>query len=176
MRRRAILLSILSSSAVLAAGWQVGVVTHPQSVSQSLAPSTDAAPPAAGTTSGGTTTGGTTSGGATTATPAPSSGAAATPQQAAGVSGTFTGTAAQTRFGAVQVQITVADGSIADVAALHLTDHDQRSVQISNRAAPVLRQEVLAAQSANVQNVSGATYTSDGYLTSLQSALDQAGL
>ncbi|TFD94839.1 FMN-binding protein [Cryobacterium lactosi] len=166
MRRRAIVLSILSSSAVLAAGWQVGVVTHPQSVSQSL----DAAAPATGSTSGSTT------GGATAATPTPSSAAAATPQQAAGASGTFTGAAAQTRFGAVQVQITVADGTITDVAALQLTDHDQRSVQISNRAAPVLRQEVLTAQSANVQNVSGATYTSDGYLTSLQSALDQAGL
>ena len=48
-------------------------------------------------------------------------------------------------------------------------------MQISNRAAPVLRSEVLAAQSARVQNVSGATYTTGGYLQSLQSALDQAG-
>ncbi|TFC01141.1 FMN-binding protein [Cryobacterium adonitolivorans] len=95
---------------------------------------------------------------------------------ATGASGTFAGTAAQTRFGNVQVQIAVADGTITDVTALHLTDHDQRSVSISNRAAPVLRQQVLAAQSANVQGVSGATYTTDGYLTSLQSALDQAGL
>ncbi|MGN6503293.1 MAG: FMN-binding protein, partial [Pseudolysinimonas sp.] len=60
--------------------------------------------------------------------------------------------------------------------ALHLTDADGRSVQISNRAAPILHDEVLSAQSANVQMVGGATYTSEGYLMSLQSALDQAGL
>lgn len=168
MRRRAIVLSILSSSAVLAAGWQLGVATQPQPVSQSLSQPTDATAPATGT--GSTTADG------STATPTPAAGTATTAPSTAGVSGTFTGTAAQTRFGAVQVQITVTDGTITDVAALQLTDHDQKSVQISNRAAPVLRQEVLSAQSANVQNVSGATYTSDGYLTSLQSALDQAGL
>jgi len=168
VRRRAIVLSILSSSAVLAAGWQLGVATQPQPVSQSLSQPTDAAAPATGT--GGTTADG------STATPTPAAGTGTTAPSTAGASGTFTGTAAQTRFGAVQVQITVADGTITDVAALQLTDHDQKSVQISNRAAPVLRQEVLSAQSANVQNVSGATYTSDGYLTSLQSALDQAGL
>lgn len=176
MRRRAIVLSILSSSAVLAAGWQLGVATQPQPVSQTLSQPTDAAAPAAGT--GSTTAGG------STATPTPAAGTATaaptaaptTAPSTAGASGTFTGTAAQTRFGAVQVQITVADGTITDVAALQLTDHDQKSVQISNRAAPVLRKEVLSAQSANVQSVSGATYTSGGYLTSLQSALDQAGL
>ena len=74
------------------------------------------------------------------------------------------------------MQITVANGSITDVSALHLTDADGRSVQISNRAAPVLREEVLSAQSASVQMVSGATYTSEAYLASLQSAIDQAGL
>ena len=81
-----------------------------------------------------------------------------------------------TRYGAVQVQVSVANGTITDVIALQLTDRDGRSAQISNRAAPLLRSEVLTAQSASVQIVSGATYTSEGYLTSLQSALDQAGL
>lgn len=81
-----------------------------------------------------------------------------------------------TAYGDVQVKITVSAGKITDVTALHLTDSSGRSVQISNRAAPVLRDEVLAAQSSSVQMVSGATYTSEGYLTSLQSALDQAGL
>ena len=63
-----------------------------------------------------------------------------------------------------------------EVTALHLTDADGRSRQISNYAAPILHDEVLSAQSANVQMVGGATYTSEGYLMSLQSALDQAGL
>lgn len=65
---------------------------------------------------------------------------------------------------------------ITNVTALRLTDDGGRSVQISNYAAPVLRTEVLAAQSAKVSSVGGATYTTDGYLTSLQSALDKAKL
>jgi uncharacterized protein with FMN-binding domain len=90
--------------------------------------------------------------------------------------GTFTGDDVNTRFGSVQVQVTVSGGQLTDVTALQLTDDDRKSVQISNRAEPILQSEVLAAQSANVSNVSGATYTSDAYLQSLQSALDQAGL
>ncbi|TQJ68453.1 FMN-binding protein [Arthrobacter sp. SLBN-100] len=89
---------------------------------------------------------------------------------------TYQGTAVQTRFGAVQVQMTVNGGTITDVTALHLTDDDRKSIQISNRAAPLLRSEVLAAQSADVQTISGATVTSNAYLTSLQAALDAAHL
>jgi uncharacterized protein with FMN-binding domain len=89
---------------------------------------------------------------------------------------TYTGDDVNTRFGSVQVQISVSGGQITDVAAIQLTDQDRRSIQISNRAAPVLRSEVLQSQSASVSNVSGATYTSDAYLASLQSAIDQAGL
>lgn len=89
--------------------------------------------------------------------------------------GRYTGDSVATRFGDVQVQITVSGGQISDVTAVHLTDHDSRSVSISNRAAPILREEVLQAQSSSVQMVSGATYTSRAYLDSLQSALDQAG-
>jgi uncharacterized protein with FMN-binding domain len=83
---------------------------------------------------------------------------------------------AQTRFGNVQVQISVSGGKITEVTALQLTDEDRRSVAISNRAAPLLRSEVLQAQSANVQTISGATITSDAYLSSLQAAIDAAHL
>ncbi len=89
--------------------------------------------------------------------------------------GTYTGDAVSTRWGDVQVQVTISGGVITEVTALQLTDADGKSVQISNRAAPVLREEVLQAQSASVSTVSGATYTSAAYLSSLQSALDQAG-
>jgi len=81
-----------------------------------------------------------------------------------------------TQYGSVQVQVVVANGKITDVKALHLTDDGGRSVQISNSAAPILRSEVLSSQSARVSTVGGATYTSDAYLSSLQSALDQAGI
>jgi uncharacterized protein with FMN-binding domain len=76
----------------------------------------------------------------------------------------------------MQIEIVVADRKITDVKALQLTNQGGRSVQISNYAAPILRKEVLAAQSAKVSSVGGATYTSDGYLSSLQSALDKANL
>ncbi len=75
----------------------------------------------------------------------------------------------------MQVQVTISGGAISDVTALQLTDHDGRSVSISNRAAPILRDEVLQAQSASVSFVGGATYTSAAYLQSLQAALDAAG-
>jgi uncharacterized protein with FMN-binding domain len=120
---------------------------------------------ASGSASGGTASDGSTSG-VTSAPDAASTGSA---------DGTYTGSSVDTRFGSVQVSVTISGGAITDVTALKLTDHESRSVQISNRAAPVLREEVLAAQSADVSNVSGATYTSDAYLESLQSALDQAG-
>ncbi|WP_250545349.1 FMN-binding protein [Paenarthrobacter sp. DKR-5] len=89
-------------------------------------------------------------------------------------SGTFTGQSVSTPYGNVQVQVTIASGKIAEVTPLQLTDADGRSQMISSQAAPMLRSEVLQAQSANVQSIGGATYTSEGYLTSLQSALDAA--
>ena len=70
----------------------------------------------------------------------------------------------------------VVSGKITDVVALHLTDQGGRSVQLSNQAAPILRSEVLKAQSAKVNGVSGATYTSVAYLASLQAAIDKAGI
>ena len=69
----------------------------------------------------------------------------------------------------------ISGGKIANVKVLQETNQGGRSVQISNYADPILRQEVLQAQSANVSTIGGATYTSEGYLMSLQSALDQAG-
>ncbi len=185
MRARAVVLGILSSTAVLAVGWQIGDQGQQSATTAASAPAAVPATSGTGTKSGTTATPtptpSTASGSGSPSSTATGSGsAAATTAPAApaatGASGTFTGTSTGTRYGNVQVQITVSNGTITDVAALQLTDQDSRSVSISNRAAPVLRQEVLAAQSANVQGVSGATYTSEAYLTSLQSALDQAGL
>jgi uncharacterized protein with FMN-binding domain len=142
---------------------QVAVVPGP---STNPAPTTDAGtgtgvsgpltstPPAAGATR------------APAATPAPT-------KAASKGSGTFTGAAVQNPFGQVQVQITLVAGKITDVAALQLPDHG-RSGFISQSVAPILQGEALSAQSANIDTVSGATYTSDAYAQSLQSAIDQA--
>ena len=113
---------------------------------------------------------------ATRHAPAP----AATPDPPATAGGcrrraTVDGPVVSTRFGPVQVEIVVADGRISDVVALQLPT-GRHSGQISAYAAPILRQEALQAQSASIDIVSGATYTSDAYAQSLQAALDKAGL
>jgi uncharacterized protein with FMN-binding domain len=82
------------------------------------------------------------------------------------------GAVIDTKYGTVQVQAVLTDGVLVDVIALKLTDSGETSVTISANAAPILREEVLAAQSTAVANVSGATYTSEAYLSSLQAALD----
>ena len=84
------------------------------------------------------------------------------------------GTVVQTRWGPVQVQVTIAGGRITDVAALQVPDGNFRDQQINSYAVPRLREEVLSAQSAQIDTVSGATVTSDGYIGSLQAALDAA--
>lgn len=109
------------------------------------------------------------------AAPAP----AATKTQAAapvskGVSGTFTGSAINVNYGIVQVQITVSNGKITDAQAIQAPSG--RSGQFSTYALPILRQETLTAQSSQIQGVSGASYTSYGWYTSLVAALAKAGL
>ena len=89
-------------------------------------------------------------------------------------SGTFDGDPVVTRFGVVQVRITVADGRIASVEALQVPNRDRHDVLINERAVPTLNAEAVEAQSAQVDLVSGATLTSQGYTQSLQSAIDRA--
>jgi len=96
---------------------------------------------------------------------------AATATTAASV--TLVGDPVSFRFGTVQVQVTVENGVITSVQALQLPDGDRHSVQISQQVEPLLADEALAAQSARIDTISGATYTSRAYAQSLQSALDQ---
>lgn len=139
--------------------------------------------PASATTAIGTaSTGGTTTTGmTTTATPAaPTTATSAAPSKTTpatiSVSKTVTGQTAQTRYGPVQVQLKVTGKTITAVTVLQSPSGNGRDVEINDAALPVLSQETIQAQSAHIDSVSGATYTSTGYATSLQSALDQAGL
>jgi uncharacterized protein with FMN-binding domain len=93
----------------------------------------------------------------------------------AAAAATIDGPVVDTRYGAIQVEIVVSGGQLKDVVALQLPT-GRHSGQISTVVAPILRQEALQAQSASIDTVSGATYTSDAYAQSLQAALDQAGL
>jgi len=120
---------------------------------------------------------GTSGGAGTTGTAGATSGAGSNGSGGSnGSSGTRTvdGPVVDTRYGPVQVEITVAGGKITAATAIELPSGG-RSGAISQYAAPILSSEALAAQSAQIDLVSGATYTSDGYAQSLQSALDQAG-
>ena len=93
-----------------------------------------------------------------------------------GTGTTVTGAVASTRWGAVQVSITVADGRITAVDVPQYPTGNGKDRQINASALPILTKETLTAQSADIDMVSGATVTSEGYVQSLQSALDQAGL
>jgi uncharacterized protein with FMN-binding domain len=106
------------------------------------------------------------------ASPSPGATATDTPQPTASTQ-TFTGPAINYYFGTAQVQVTMASGKITSVVALQLPSEGQ-SAWISQQVEPMLRSEVLSAQSAQINLISGATYTSQAYIQSLQGALDQA--
>jgi uncharacterized protein with FMN-binding domain len=89
--------------------------------------------------------------------------------------GTYTGSVVETPYGPVQVAVAEEGGKIADVKALQLPTEHALSREISEQVAPMLRSEALQAQSGEINVVSGATYTSEGYASSLQAALQQAG-
>jgi uncharacterized protein with FMN-binding domain len=105
-------------------------------------------------------------------TPAPARSRASRPPATTGVR-QVTGTDVPNQYGDVQVRLTSAGGRITKVTVLRLPSADGQSQQISSFAGPQLAQQTIAAQSANIDGVSGATYTSDSYRTSLQSAIDQ---
>jgi uncharacterized protein with FMN-binding domain len=88
--------------------------------------------------------------------------------------GTYTGLDAPNRYGDVQVQAVIRNGRLADVVALQLPQDRARSQQISEYSAPILHDEAIQSQNAQIDGVSGATYTSTGYAQSLQAALDAA--
>ena len=137
----------------------------------SAASSTAAAPTApakSGATTKPTTAKPAATGSAQTQAPAPSAPATKA------VSGTFTGDSVDVRYGFVQVKITVENGKITDAQAV--TAPSGRNDRYTQMSVPVLRQRTLAAQSANISGVSGASFTSYGWYTSLVSALAKAGM
>ena len=95
-------------------------------------------------------------------------------QAPAAINGTFTGPSVNVNYGNVQVQITVVNGRITDAVAVKAPSG--KNDRYTNMSVPTLKQQTLAAQSANIKGVSGASYTSYGWFTSLQGAMAQAGL
>ena len=115
--------------------------------------------------------------GGATPSPSPTDSSAPSPSPSVGSGlkdGVYTGQDILTQFGDVQVKITISGGKITDVQPLQMPFDRPRSAEISQFAGPQLHDEVLQAQSAQIDTLSGATYTSDAYAQSVQSALDQA--
>ncbi|QPE05631.1 FMN-binding protein [Microbacterium schleiferi] len=135
---------------------------------------TPSAPAAAAPATGSSTPSASASPSASDSGSGTGSGAATTPAASGLADGTFTGDAARTRYGNVQVAITISGGTITDIQVPQYPNSNREDQQINARALPVLISETASAQSASISMVSGATYTSQGYTQSLQSALDQA--
>jgi uncharacterized protein with FMN-binding domain len=158
-----------SSSINIAGGTTSGATSTSASASASSSPSTQttkSSKPVAtkkATAQATATTSATPTAAATTAAAAP-----------AAKSGTFTGPAIFVNYGTVQVKITVANGKITDAIAVQAPSG--RNDRYTNMAVPILKQQTLAAQSANIKGASGASYTSYGWFKSLQGALADAGL
>jgi uncharacterized protein with FMN-binding domain len=110
-----------------------------------------------------------------TTTAAPATPSSSTRSSSSSTTTTVTGDAAPNQYGNVQLKVTIAGGKITKIEPVQLPSSDPKSSEISTYAEPLLRQSALTKQSANVDAVSGATYTSDSYKTALQSALDKAG-
>lgn len=156
------------------------VLYHPHGSSSSVTFNSPSKQPVGGTSTNG---GGTVSGappasgpsnqGVGSSSPAvPSTTTTAPPANTA--SGTASGNVTQYRFGVLQVTATVSGGHLSNVST-QVQSADPRSQQIDDRALPILRSEALSAQSANIQGVSGATYTAEAFISSLQNALSSLG-
>ena len=161
MSTRAKIASAAVSAGVLLIGWQASV---------------HSSVPSSATTSSGTTATSQPSSSATATHPttaAPPNSATAGQATGGYIDGTYTGSAYSNEFGSWTVTVTIADGQITDVTA-STTAQDHHSQGINTQAVPRLRTQVLTAQSAHVDTISGATLTSKSYLSSLQSALDEA--
>lgn len=131
-------------------------------------PSTDTASLAKSTTAAEPTPQTTTESASNTQTTSP-----APTQTASAATGTITGKTIQTHWGPVQLLASISNGQITAIEALQYPSGDGRSLQISRYSIPILTQQALSVQSANIQGVGGATFTSRGYQQSLQSILDQ---
>jgi uncharacterized protein with FMN-binding domain len=135
-----------------------GIAVAPPPVSSSSTTGPTPAPTSSGAPPSG--------GGSPTPTPTPA---------AIGLkNGTFAGQNVPNFFGPVQVQVVIAGGRITDVKSIQSPNDNPQSAYIASVAMPYLRQEVLQAQSAQINILSGATYDSQSYTQSVQSALDMA--
>jgi uncharacterized protein with FMN-binding domain len=156
---RRVILAIASTitGLVLLLGFKTASATSRVSVPAAIAPAAS----------------GSTSSSSSSAAPSAAPSAASPSTSSATATKTVTGTSVDTRWGPVQVKITAVNGKITSAQAVDYPQNNSRDQEINSVAIPQLQQETINASSANIDMVSGATYTSQGYIQSLQSALDK---
>jgi uncharacterized protein with FMN-binding domain len=157
---------LLSTIATLVLLFSYHTSTSSQTAVTAVAQAPSTAGSSGSTDSGTSTDSGSSSGGSGSSSGSDSSSSATT----------YTGDAVSTRFGDVQVQITVENGRITKAEVTQVPWSNGRDQEINAYAVPILNSEAVEAQSASIDMVSGATFTSQGYIGSLQSAIDQASL
>jgi uncharacterized protein with FMN-binding domain len=159
-------LALTGAGTALVLGFQAGdAAAVTPSTTNTTSNTVAAATATSGTTTGGTTTGTTTATAAATTTTTTTSGAY--------TDGTYTGNTVTEPWGNFQVEVTISGAKITSVTVVQAPS-DSKSSSINSRAVPVLTQAAIAAQGSSIDLVSGATWTSRSYITSLQSALDHA--
>ena len=164
-------INIASGSVIGTTG--TGSSASASSSSSSSAPTKSAKPVATKKATAGATTQPAASQSAT-ATASPAATQTTAPVTSTVKDGTFTGPSINVNYGNVQVMITVSNGKITDAVAVKAPKG--KNDRYTNMAVPILKQQTLQAQSANIQGASGASYTSYGWFKSLQGAMAQAGL
>ena len=170
-----------STSAINIAGAPIAGVDTTASVSTSSSSATTAATSKAtaaakpvATEKAGATTKPASGNSAASNSATPTAAATTAPATPAAINGTFTGPSVNVNYGNVQVKITVVNGRITDAVAVKAPTG--KNDRYTNMAVPTLKAQTLKAQSENIQGVSGASYTSYGWFTSLQGAIALAGL
>jgi uncharacterized protein with FMN-binding domain len=163
-----------STSAINIAGAPIaGADTTASASASSSSSATSAAKPVATKNAGATKTPASSNSAASNSA-TPTAAATTAPATTAAINGTFTGPSVNVNYGNVQVKITVMNGRITDAVAVKAPTG--KNDRYTNMAVPTLKAQTLKAQSANIQGVSGASYTSYGWFTSLQGAIALAGL
>jgi uncharacterized protein with FMN-binding domain len=157
---RRVILAVVSTIAALV--FLLSFKTHSTSALATSTPSASASPA--------------TSSSASASASSPAASSSASSSSASSAAATVRGNVVQTIYGPVEVQITVKNGKVTAASAIEYPSQDPRDAQINSYAIPALNSEAVTASSAHIDTISGATYTSNGYISSLQSALDKAGL
>lgn len=174
MSTRASAAALLASAGVLGLGWGVSTANGTLVLTSPAAAASPTTTTASGTSTGTSTSAPTASTPTASETDTQASTTTAGTTDAALADGTYIGETVTHHYGSVTVTVTISGGRISALSEQIVEDGDRKSSMINSRSIPVIRDEIVAANSAQVSTVSGATYTTGAYLSSLQSALDKA--